>query len=221
MSPAVIDHPYVPRDLILPGFVPCVTSIGRILAVYGFSSIAGVFLVWILSGLSPKLTKMDRTLMCWWLFTGLTHMIIEGYFVFSPEFFAKESPMILSEIWKEYGKGDSRYVSRDSAVVSVEGITAVLTGPASFLSLYAIWTRKPYSYTIQFAASLAQLYGCLVYFLTSYLDGDNFYTSRYYYWAYYITANAFWVVIPTLISIRCWNKISSSSIQSNKNKKNI
>lgn len=124
----------------------------------------GTIDVW--TGLSPKLTKMDRTLMCWWLFTGLTHMIIEGYFVFSPEFFAKESPMILSEIckilrihhhplrirlinWsfiagKEYGKGDSRYVSRDSAVVSVEGITAVLTGPASFLSLYESQTLNQF-----------------------------------------------------------------------------
>ena len=37
---------------------------------------------------------------------------------------------------KEYSKGDSRYVARDAATVTVEGITAVLEGPASLLAVY-------------------------------------------------------------------------------------
>lgn len=37
---------------------------------------------------------------------------------------------------KEYSKGDSRYVGRDSAVVAIEGITAVLEGPACILAAY-------------------------------------------------------------------------------------
>lgn len=36
---------------------------------------------------------------------------------------------------KEYSKGDSRYAARDAGVVAVEGITAVLEGPASLLSV--------------------------------------------------------------------------------------
>ena len=36
---------------------------------------------------------------------------------------------------KEYSKGDSRYAGRDSAVVAVEGITAVLLGPACLLAV--------------------------------------------------------------------------------------
>jgi hypothetical protein len=39
---------------------------------------------------------------------------------------------------KEYNKGDSRYVARDAATVTVEGITAVLEGPASLLAVYVI-----------------------------------------------------------------------------------
>jgi hypothetical protein len=40
---------------------------------------------------------------------------------------------------KEYSKGDSRYVARDTATVTVEGITAVLEGPASLLAVYAFF----------------------------------------------------------------------------------
>lgn len=98
--------------------------------------------------------------MCWWAFTGLTHIILEGYFVFSPEFFKDNTSCYLAEVCKffyilllsvvivvqvdqfvssftgkEYSKGDSRYAGRDSAVVSVEGITAVIVGPACLLAM--------------------------------------------------------------------------------------
>jgi cholestenol delta-isomerase len=37
---------------------------------------------------------------------------------------------------KEYSKGDSRYVARDTATVTVEAITVLLEGPASLLAVY-------------------------------------------------------------------------------------
>lgn len=36
---------------------------------------------------------------------------------------------------KEYSKGDSRYAGRDAGVIAVEGITAVLEGPACLLAM--------------------------------------------------------------------------------------
>jgi cholestenol delta-isomerase len=75
---------------------------------------------------------------------------------------------------------------------------------------FAIATGKSYSYILQFAISLGQLYGTAVYFITSYLEGDNFAASSYYYYVYYIAMNASWVVIPTLIAIRCWKKICAA-----------
>jgi hypothetical protein len=36
---------------------------------------------------------------------------------------------------KEYSKGDSRYAARDAGIVTVEGLTAVLEGPASLLAV--------------------------------------------------------------------------------------
>ncbi|KAF5443657.1 hypothetical protein F2P56_036195 [Juglans regia] len=204
------EHPYVPRDLKLPGFVPVSLSQSTIVGVYGISSLLVVSLVWLFSGRSLKNSNIDRWLMCWWAFTGLTHIILEGYFAFSPEFYQDKTANYLAEVWKEYSKGDSRYAARDAGTVVVEGLTAVFEGPASLLAVYAIATRKSYSYILQFAISLGQLYGTAVYFLTAYLEGDNFAASPYYYYAYYIGANASWVVIPTLILIRCWKKICAA-----------
>ncbi|XP_024967296.1 probable 3-beta-hydroxysteroid-Delta(8),Delta(7)-isomerase [Cynara cardunculus var. scolymus] len=203
-------HPFIPKDLILPDYVPIILSQSTILAVYGCASFLVVSFIWILAGRFPKISKLDKTLMCWWVFTGLTHIILEGYFVFTPEFFKQKNPTYLAEVWKEYSKGDSRYVGRDSAVVAVEGITAVLEGPACLLAAYAIATRKSYSHLLQIAISLGQLYGTVVYFVTSLLDGDDFAASPLYYYAYYIFANSFWVWIPSLIVIRSWKTICAA-----------
>lgn len=54
----------------------------------------------LVSGRSPKISKTDRMLMCWWAFTGLTHIILEGYFAFSPEFYKTKSPFYLAEVCK-------------------------------------------------------------------------------------------------------------------------
>lgn len=200
----------MPRDLNLVDYAPNLLSQSTILAAYGLASLFVVSLIRVISGKVPKISKTDRWLMCWWAFTGLTHIILEGYFAFSPEFYKDKSGFYLAEVWKEYSKGDSRYAARDAGVVAVEGITAVLEGPASLLSVYAIATGKSYSYILQFAISLGQLYGTAVYFMTSYLEGDNFAASPYYYNLYYIGANASWVVIPSLIAIRCWKKICAA-----------
>ncbi|KAF4346889.1 hypothetical protein CsatB_018729 [Cannabis sativa] len=204
------DHPYIPRDLKIEGYVPLVLPMSTIVGIYAAASIIVVSIVWIFSGKAKKITTLERWLMCWWAFTGLTHMILEGYFVFSPEFYKDKTACYLAEVWKEYSKGDSRYVARASDIVAVEGLTAVLEGPACLLAIYAIATRKSYSYILQFAISLGQLYGTFVYFITAFLDGDNFAASPFYYYAYYVGANFSWLVIPTLISIRCWKKICSA-----------
>ncbi|OAY79871.1 putative 3-beta-hydroxysteroid-Delta(8),Delta(7)-isomerase [Ananas comosus] len=129
------QHPYVPRDLHLPDYVPCFLSQRDILLPYLAASLLLVALIWLLSGRCSKITKTDRLLMCWWAFTGLTHIILEGYFAFTPEFYKEKTPHYLAEVWKEYSKGDSRYVGRDAAVVTVEGITAAIEGPACLLAV--------------------------------------------------------------------------------------
>ncbi|PNY00208.1 putative 3-beta-hydroxysteroid-delta(8)delta(7)-isomerase-like protein [Trifolium pratense] len=202
----VHPHPYIPRDLNLPGYVPSSLSQSNILSVFASIILILFALTWIFSGRLKK-TKVDRLLIFWWAFTGLTHMILEGYFVFTPEFFKDNTSFHLAESWKEYSKGDSRYAARDAGIVTVEILTALLEGPASLLAVYAIATGKSYSYILQFAISLGQLYGIAVYYITAILEGDNFSTNSFYYYAYFIGANVPWIVIPSIISIRCWRKI--------------
>ncbi|KGN52949.1 probable 3-beta-hydroxysteroid-Delta(8),Delta(7)-isomerase [Cucumis sativus] len=200
-------HPYVPTDLKLPDYVPISLPLSTILGGYLLTSLFLVLLVWTLSGRLTKKAKIDRLLMCWWIFTGLTHMVLEGYFVFSPEFYKDKTSFYLAEVWKEYSKGDSRYAARESGIVSIEGLTSVLEGPACILAAYAIASGKSYSYILQFAISLGQLYGTLLYYVTAVLDGDDFSSGPFYYYAYYVVANSFWILIPSLIGIRCWKKI--------------
>ncbi|XP_045789142.1 probable 3-beta-hydroxysteroid-Delta(8),Delta(7)-isomerase [Trifolium pratense] len=214
----VHPHPYVPRDLNLPGYIPCFLSQSNILSIYASFTISVFAVTWIFSGRLKK-TTVDRLLIFWWAFTGLTHFVLEGYFAFTPEFYKDNTGFYLAEVWKEYSKGDSRYAARDAGVVTVEGLTAVLEGPASLLAVYAIATGKPYSYILQFAVSLGQLYGTAVYFITAILEGDNFSTNSFYYYAYYIGANFSWIVIPSIICIRCWRKIVAAVQVQNQTKK--
>lgn len=53
-----------------------------------------------LKGRIHKISKVDRVLMCWWIFTGLTHIILEGYFAFTPDFYKVKTPHYLAEVCK-------------------------------------------------------------------------------------------------------------------------
>ncbi|CAO2185214.1 unnamed protein product [Urochloa humidicola] len=167
-----MGHPYAPADLELPGFVPLQLSQSQILVTYIGASLFVLLAVWLVSGRCGRLSKTDRLLMCWWAFTGLTHIMIEGPFVFTPNFFEKENPNFFDEVWKEYSKGDSRYVARDTATVTVEGITAVLEGPASLLALcYCIpEVLQPYSSVLCLLGSALWMLGLLHYRLLGWLQ---------------------------------------------------
>eukprot|EP00850_Spirogloea_muscicola_P018326 SM000167S02939 [mRNA] locus=s167:33589:34155:+ [translate_table: standard] len=91
----------------------------------------------------------------------------------------------------------------------METVTAFLEGPASLLAVYAILKRKPYRHTLQIIVSMGQLYGDVLYFATSYLEGFVHSDPRtVYFWGYFVAVNAIWIVVPLCIIIRCWWRIS-------------
>lgn len=53
----------------------------------------------------------------------------------------------------------------------MEAVTAFVEGPLCFVVLYGMLTQKPWRFTLQFAVSLAQFYGDVLYFATSWYDG--------------------------------------------------
>jgi hypothetical protein len=44
-----------------------------------------------------RLSKTDRLLMGWWVFTALTHIVFETPFLFTPDFLSKENPNFFDE----------------------------------------------------------------------------------------------------------------------------
>lgn len=212
-SMAAMHHPYSPASLELPGFVPGSLSQVYILGVFGAVSVAVVGVGWIISGRFKYLSTVERTLACWWLYTGLVHMVLEGYFVFTPDFFRKTN--FFAEAWKEYGKGDSRYPARDTTTVLLEGITAVIEGPAALLAVFGILYRKSYEHVLPLAISLGQLYGDIMYTLTAYFEKEAISApGPVYFWGYLVFMNSIWVVVPILTAIRAWNKICDSQLKS-------
>uniref|UniRef100_A0A0E0LC46 EXPERA domain-containing protein n=1 Tax=Oryza punctata TaxID=4537 RepID=A0A0E0LC46_ORYPU len=123
--------------------------------------------------------------MCWWAFTGLTH-IMEGTYAFAPKFFSNQNPSFFDE-----GKSTAK------ATPDMSPETLQLL---QLKQLQPCWKALHHYF-------LCMLFVCLVYFITAYLGGYNFWASPFYFRAYFIGANSLWVVIPTLIAIRSWKKI--------------
>ena len=53
----------------------------------------------------------------------------------------------------------------------MEAVTAFVEGPLCFVILFGMLKQKPWRFTLQFAVSLGQLYGDVLYFATSWYDG--------------------------------------------------
>ena len=87
------------------------------------------------------------------------------------------TPDDCTDLWpgsgKEYCQADSRYATRDPFTICMEAITAFIEGPLCFVILYGMLKQRPWRFTLQFAVSLGQFYGDVLYFATSYYDGKH------------------------------------------------
>ena len=90
---------------------------------------------------------------------------------------------------KEYAKADSRYARRESCVLGIEGLTAAVLGPLSFVVMYGIAGRKPWRHTLAMLVSMGQLWGDLLYFLSAHLEGGSV-TGRLQHHLLFLTSDA-------------------------------
>lgn len=194
------SHPYYPVDLKLPGYVPPLLPFKVVLAIF-FSASALLLLVsWVFTGRQRHLHTVDRIIFCWFALTGVIHFVVEGAVVTFADFYKSESSNILFEIWKEYCQADSRYASRDPFTICMEAVTAFVEGPLCFVILYGMLKQKSWRFTLQFAVSLAQFYGDVLYFATSWYDGGGYARPEaLYFWFYFIIVNSIWIVVPALV----------------------
>ncbi|KMT02762.1 hypothetical protein BVRB_8g193490 [Beta vulgaris subsp. vulgaris] len=120
-----------------------------------------------------------------------------------PHFYKDKTGNIFAEIWKEFSKGDSRYLSYDSTTIALEGLSIFILGPANLLAAYAVATDKCYKNVLQLVTSVGELYGVVIFHTTPFIEGKQYSASP----LYFVGANLPWALIPLLIIIRSWKNI--------------
>ncbi|CAL5222568.1 g4952 [Coccomyxa viridis] len=199
---SVVLHPFYPQSLLLPGYEPLTIPFDQILGIF-FGVTAIVFIVvWLASGRVSHFGIGDRLTVTWLVITGIIHMLVEGAVVLNADFYKSTSKNILFEIWKEYGKADSRYLTRDSFVINMEAFTAFVVGPMCFWAVAGMVHQKPWRHLLALIVSVCQLYGDVLYFATT--GSEGWIHSRpepLYFWFYFVVINGIWVVIPGIIAV--------------------
>lgn len=209
-STAKEPHPFWPRDLLIPNYVPNDRSMSEILVFLFSGSGLFLFVTWMITGKkSCTLSTWRRLALCWFAVCGFIHCVIEGWFSMYYDIIPGDQSF-LSQLWKEYSKGDSRYAIADNFTVCMETLTACLWGPFSFWLVFAFLANKPYRFVLQLIISLGQLYGAVLYFYTEHRDGyvHSQFGHPIYFWFYFTFMNLLWVIIPLLLIVDAWKQLS-------------
>ncbi|KAF9301122.1 hypothetical protein BGZ74_007080 [Mortierella antarctica] len=202
MATAHTPHPYYPLDLVLDHYVPNTYSMKDTLTLlfstFGAITIGSIALSYpkrhsTIKGLGNQLTFL------WFVMCGFIHLFLEGYFsVHHATLAGDQHP--LAQVWKEYSLSDSRYLSSDSFVLIMESITAFAWGPLAFFAAKTMYYNTPARHVAQLILSLGQIYGCVLYYLTTMVEGSPHCDPHpYYYYFYFAFFNIFWIVVPTIL----------------------
>eukprot|EP00884_Botryococcus_braunii_P002807 jgi/Botrbrau1/12527/Bobra.0169s0069.1 len=206
----MVAHDYLPTDLVLPNFQPPVLRFEVVLAVFFSISAVIVTVVYSLLGRVKDITPAQRWIGAWWALTGTIHFVVEGYVVLTPDFYQDTKGNFLAEIWKEYGKADSRYAARDSFTICMEAVTSFVEGPLCFVILYGIVRQRAWRFPLSIIVAVGEIYGTILYFGISRLEGDPYCRPEpLYFWFYYIIINSVWLLVPGLVVAQAWASITA------------
>ncbi|KAI1393553.1 EBP-domain-containing protein [Hypoxylon trugodes] len=200
----VPSHPYYPLGVNITGYaaneatVPMLlASLGGMLgfAILGASAFALRF--------NSNLTKSNIALLGWFVMNGCLHCFFEGYFVLNHATVAS-SQNVFAQLWKEYALSDSRYLTSDFFMLSVESITTFIWGPLCFANAIAIARGSPSRHVLRIIVCMAHLYGVALYYSTSLCE--TYFTGRshsrpefLYFWVYYVGFNLPWAIVPAVL----------------------
>ncbi|KAF2396469.1 EBDP4, emopamil-binding protein [Trichodelitschia bisporula] len=196
-----VPHPYYPPSTLLPNYVPnswhFLTLLGTFAA--GCTAVLGVAGLGARS-LRPDLRGSELATVLWFVLSGCIHVLFEGYYVYNFDRIAGAQDLF-GQLWKEYAYSDSRYLTTNVGVLCMEVITVLLWGPLCFTVAAMIVTDHPLRYPLQGLVSLGQLYGDVLYYVTSltdlYLLGVSYSRpERFFFWVYFVGLNSFWLFIP-------------------------
>ncbi|KAI2636404.1 Emopamil binding protein-domain-containing protein [Hypomontagnella submonticulosa] len=197
-------HPYYPVGVAIPAYAPNEAPVPVLLA-----SLAGMLGFALLGAsavalkMNPRLTKSNLALFCWFVMNGCLHCFFEGYFVLNHATVAS-SQDVAAQLWKEYALSDSRYLTSDFFMLSVESITVFIWGPLCFANAIAIVRGSPVRHALRIVVCMAHLYGVALYYSTSlcgtYFTGRSHSRPEFqYFWIYYVGFNLPWAIVPALL----------------------
>ncbi|XP_030610085.1 emopamil-binding protein-like [Archocentrus centrarchus] len=154
----------------------------------------------------------DRFILLWLFYDVIVHLTLEGPFVYMSLVGTVEaSTGPLAELWKEYGKADSRWLVSDPTIVSIEMLTVIFASMLALLLIHAILKDKYYRHFLQIALCVCELYGGCMTFCPDWLLGSpHLNTSTWLYlWVYLVFFNGVWVLVPVLLLLQSWFSLRS------------
>ncbi|EWC47172.1 hypothetical protein DRE_03541 [Drechslerella stenobrocha 248] len=168
-----------------------------------------------LSALPPAATNTIRFIFIWHLFDALTHLTLEGSFLYHSFFSFSTTPSGLklygadfssapmAKIWQEYSKADTRWGVADPVVVAIELPTVLLEGPGAAYICYLLAKEKQQVWFWILVVAVGEIYGGWMTFAPEWLTGSPALdTSNWMYlWLYLFFFNTLWVFIPGWL---CW-----------------
>ncbi|XP_074023179.1 3-beta-hydroxysteroid-Delta(8),Delta(7)-isomerase-like [Numenius arquata] len=209
-------HPYWPRSLVLPGYVASARPGWQCAGAVAAAGAGLLALGWALGGAGggekggASRSPARRLALGWFLMCTGIHGILEGYFSLRHRELPADTGL-LADVWKEYAKADSRYMTSDDFTVAMETVTAWAWGPLSFLTFLAFLRRHPTRYILQLLVSLGQLYGDVLYFATEARAGWSHSDPRpFYFWGYFVGLNGVWVLVPALLLLDACRNLAAA-----------
>jgi cholestenol delta-isomerase len=193
-----MSSPYYPKSLVINGFLPQSIPAEKILLAFGLG-LVGLQLLFSILYARGSHKKGSYGVALWFFTCGIIHSFVEGYFVYYNKSIASKDSF-MANVWKEYAKSDSRYMTSDATVVMIEAITAYLWGPLCFYTAYLCYKNNQMRHFLQVLIVFGQLYGDIVYYGSTLLTGSiHCHPDPYYFWFYFVFMNSLWIIFPVLI----------------------
>ncbi|KAI1450738.1 EBP-domain-containing protein [Annulohypoxylon stygium] len=198
------SHPYYPVGVYIPAYAPNEAPVYVLLAaLVGMLGFAVLGASAVALKVNPRLTRCNLAVFCWFVMNGCLHCFFEGYFVLSHSTIVS-SQNLFAQLWKEYALSDSRYLTSDSFMLSVESITVLIWGPLCFANAVSIVRGSPYRHALRIIVCMGHMYGVALYYSTSlceeYLtDLSHSRPEFLYFWVYYVGFNLPWVIVPSIL----------------------
>ncbi|KAH8164664.1 hypothetical protein CIB48_g3594 [Xylaria polymorpha] len=190
-------HPYHPLGVSIPAYEENAAPVPVLLATLGGTlGFAVLSAALVARKCNPGLRASSLAVFCWF---------VMSYFVLNHETVAS-SQSLLAQLWKEYALSDSRYLTSDFFMLSVESITVFFWGPLCLANAIATARNSPSRHALRIIACVAHLYGVALYYATSqcefYFTGRSHSRPEFiYFWVYYVGFNLPWAIVPAFLLV--------------------